>query len=195
MKSSDMPSSMHGVSFLKLHPEKGDTGFPIFLYLFFFLNKRQVNGTLVKCTTTVNGGSYFILEIKHEWAPLGAKRFMDLVDDNFWEGVSGKTQDNDAYKIQRTRCIYIIEEIVWLERYTLLSFVVAKWARSSPPLSPFLTLRIFNCIDRDIHDLTVSDTMSISTFLSPSQVALFRVIPGFLVQVRDSTNLFMITNR
>lgn len=49
-----------------------------------------MNGTLVKCTTTVNGGSYFILEIKNEWAPLGAQRFMDLVDDNFWKDVSGR---------------------------------------------------------------------------------------------------------
>lgn len=47
----------------------------------------NINGTLVKCHTTALNGAPFILEIKKEWAPLGAERFLQLVETGFFSQV------------------------------------------------------------------------------------------------------------
>ena len=47
----------------------------------------NINGTLVKCHTTALDGAPFILEIKKEWAPLGAERFLQLVETGFFSQV------------------------------------------------------------------------------------------------------------
>jgi len=48
----------------------------------------DINGTLVKCHTTAANGAAFILEIKREWAPLGAERFLQLVESGYYINVS-----------------------------------------------------------------------------------------------------------
>lgn len=48
----------------------------------------NINGTLVKCHTTALNGKAFILEVKKEWAPLGAERFLALVESGFFTDVS-----------------------------------------------------------------------------------------------------------
>jgi len=45
------------------------------------------HSTLVKCHTTAADGAPFVLEIKEEWAPLGAQRFLDLVKSGYFAGV------------------------------------------------------------------------------------------------------------
>lgn len=47
----------------------------------------DINGTLVKCHTTAANGAAFILEIKREWAPLGAERFLQLVESGYFSKV------------------------------------------------------------------------------------------------------------
>lgn len=47
-----------------------------------------INGTLVKCHTTALNGKAFVLEIKPDWAPLGAQRFLELVESGFFTDVS-----------------------------------------------------------------------------------------------------------
>jgi cyclophilin family peptidyl-prolyl cis-trans isomerase len=47
----------------------------------------DINGTLVKCHTTAANGTAFILEIKREWAPLGAERFLQLVESGYFTNV------------------------------------------------------------------------------------------------------------
>jgi peptidyl-prolyl cis-trans isomerase A (cyclophilin A) len=47
----------------------------------------DINGTLVKCHTTAANGAAFILEIKREWAPLGAERFLQLVESGYYTNV------------------------------------------------------------------------------------------------------------
>ncbi|GAB5031309.1 peptidyl-prolyl cis-trans isomerase cyclophilin type [Nannochloropsis oceanica] len=47
----------------------------------------DINGTLVKCHTTAANGAAFILEIKREWAPLGAERFLQLVESGYFTNV------------------------------------------------------------------------------------------------------------
>lgn len=47
-----------------------------------------INGTLVKCHTTALNGKAFVLEIKPDWAPQGAQRFLELVESGFFTDVS-----------------------------------------------------------------------------------------------------------
>jgi hypothetical protein len=51
------------------------------------LLSRDVNGTLVKCHTTALGGKPFVMEIKEEWAPHGAKRLLELVQSGYFTGL------------------------------------------------------------------------------------------------------------
>lgn len=44
--------------------------------------------TLVKCHTTAANGAPFLIEIRPDWAPLGAQRFLELVQSGYFEGVS-----------------------------------------------------------------------------------------------------------
>uniref|UniRef100_I2CPH7 Peptidyl-prolyl cis-trans isomerase n=2 Tax=Nannochloropsis gaditana TaxID=72520 RepID=I2CPH7_NANGC len=66
------------------------------LLLFFFLSLShaqehrgvtEINGTLVKCHTTAANGAAFIFEIKSEWAPFGAERFLQLVASGYFTDV------------------------------------------------------------------------------------------------------------
>ena len=49
---------------------------------------KDVNGTLVKCRTTAASGKPFIIEVKPDWAPLGAQRFLELVKSEYFTDVS-----------------------------------------------------------------------------------------------------------
>lgn len=56
----------------------------IFFILFYFLFLEiKGNESKVKCITS-KGDIY--IHIYHNWAPIGAKRFLDLVKDNFFTG-------------------------------------------------------------------------------------------------------------
>lgn len=43
--------------------------------------------TLVKCHTTAAEGRPFIIEVKRDWAPLGADRFLKLVESGYFTDV------------------------------------------------------------------------------------------------------------
>jgi len=49
---------------------------------------KSVNGTLVKCRTTAADGRPVIIEVIHDWAPLGASRFIELVKSDYFTDVS-----------------------------------------------------------------------------------------------------------
>jgi peptidyl-prolyl cis-trans isomerase A (cyclophilin A) len=47
----------------------------------------NARSTLVKCHTTAANGAPFVIEVRHDWAPLGADRFLKLVQSGYFTGV------------------------------------------------------------------------------------------------------------